>query len=216
MFRIYDTSYSAGEQILGYGVGNTSGNGTGFNIATDGTRGIRLNFCDGSVNYFEQSGTIFTNSTWHHVCIVNKLSSSTTDIYVDVTTTSPTVSRGVDPGALQGATDDFVIGEPVPEYGDFGYGNFTGRLAHVSFWTTELTGTEVLSMHDDSTCPSDVQTASLKVFVPLIASPATESAQSLSITTNGDPTLVSDPTLPSCGGGGSVNFMPILTEIIGY
>lgn len=200
--KVYSTSLGDYQAIFGYGNGKDSNNGRGFMLATWESGALVFYSLAGADAFVDFSGVVLSSATWHWICVVDSPSSTAVNVYVDYASDGADLTTAVDPPTAPTSTDDFYVSETIPEATGLGYSNFVGRQVYVAYWTKALTTTQIESIHDDSTCPTDIEAASLKVWLPLTASPATEGAQSLSVTTNGDPTLVSDPTLASCGGGG--------------
>lgn len=217
-FWAWDNSWTAGHEIVGYGNGVDSSNGRGWNIVVTGTRALRVNQPSaGLTNQGSSANNIVSNSTWHHLCFVNKPSSFEIDLYIDATDDTADHTYSIGNGDTQSSTDDFYVAGVMPEYTGAGYVNASIHLAHVAYWTVALTASEVGDLADKSTCPADIESSNLEVFLKLTEGTVVDSSDNaFSVTENGNPVLESNLTgLPSCSSG-STNFMPILTEIMGY
>lgn len=192
---LYASSWNAGTQIVSYGTGSARGFSFSFH-STDSIRG-RV-FITGPLQN-ELAG--FTTSTWYHFCFTHA-SGGGWKWYVDAT--DATADRTDSDGATYinpNSTDDFVIAGPLASDGaGNGYGAF--RAAHVAYWNTELSGPQVASMADKSTCPTSVAASNLKIFVPEVDGTTTdESGSGFTVTESGSPGTGTAPSGLPCSFG---------------
>lgn len=200
-FWIFDTSFAGGEEIIGYGNGRDSNAARGVQFTTNSGGTIRVNHGDGATTFAATSTNTLSTSTWHHVCWTRN-GNADNKWWFDATNATADETESIDPPVSANSTDDFYAAGLTPEYTGFGYTLLTGRLAHVAYWNVVLTGAEIASLADKSTCPSSVQSSALKVFLKLTATPVIDSALGTTVVENGNPALESNapPSLPSCGG----------------
>lgn len=199
---IYLNTCNDGDVLFGYGNGKDSSAGRGWELAFTSGCGIRWDNYEGVNAYNDFYASTLSTATQYHICFVRE-DTWNNKIYIDATDSTADDTLIIDPPTVQNSTDDFKLGETLDNHTGFGRTNFDGKLAHVAYWTSALSGAQVASMANKSTCPSDVDSANLKVFLPGTADPMTEDAQSLTVTTNSAPVFTSnDPTGLPCGGGG--------------
>lgn len=193
--------------VVSYGNGIDSSAGRGFEISTKTDGRLRFDTWAGGVNNQSSTTVTLSDATQHHVCWTRN-GVFTNKFYLDATNATADDTLSIDAGTVQDSTDDLAVGQPMAALTGYGRSNLTGRVAHVAYWDVELTGAEVASLADKSTCPTAVQASNLKVFLPLTATPATETAQALSVTENGNPTFqTDDPTGLPCASTSNLLFL---------
>jgi hypothetical protein len=211
---VYNASWDDGETIFAYGNGIDSSAGRGFSLTTETDGSLRIDYWDGSTANNAFPSATMSDATWHHLCLV-RVNTGDNFIYLDATDSTPDSDEAIDPPAAPNSTDDFWIAQDAPATTGFGRANAAFRAVHVGYWNVALSGAEVASLADKSTCPTAVQASNLKVFVRGNVDPAVDdSGNGLTVTTNGGPTLVADPSGLPCGGSASI--IPLLTESWGY
>lgn len=194
---IYPDNITNGDALISYGNGNDSSAGRGFELAIGNASGnIRLDHTGGTGGTF--SAGALTAGTWHQFCVRAQTGTFEHDLFFGAVS-SRTAFLSLDRPTAQNSTDDFQIGQTAPDHTIFGRTFFDGRFAHVAYWDTSLSDAEIASYLDKSTCPTDIQSANLKVFLPGTADPMTEEAQSLTVTTISAPVFTAnDPTGLPC------------------
>lgn len=199
---IKSVTWQDGAAVVGYGNGTDSSAGRGWMLRTKDTGALRMEFYSGSTVYFEDSPTMSANA-WHHLCFVRH-SLFGNSWYIDDTDATPEANVAIDPGTSPNSTDDMYIAQPIPARTGAGYVNFNGQLEHVGYWIDNLTGAEVLSMADKSTCPTAVDSGDLEAFIYLSdgQSPIIDSSSNgFTVTEGGNPTQNSGPGSLPCGAG---------------
>lgn len=159
-FWIKCSSFSVDNAIVGYGKGNDT-SGTGWAI-TVGDTGGKLKLTNFSANGASTSTAGMSTGAWHHVAFVRGGTFDNT-WYLDGSTNG---SPALDAPDAQGATDDFVVGQSVPEASAKGWTALNNcDLAHIAYWSNDLTSGQIASIADKSTCPSDIDSTNLEVFL---------------------------------------------------
>ncbi len=200
-FWLYCPTFDDDETLIGYGNGTDSSAGRGFSISTLTTGALRIDYWDGGTANNAFPSTTMSDATWYHVALV-RVNTADNFLYVNATDGVADNDEAIDPPAAPNSTDDFWVAQDVPAATGFGRGNAACNITQVAYWNIALSGSEIQSIANKSTCPTAIQASNLKVFAEGDALPLVESAQALSVTTNGDPALVSDPSGLPCGGGG--------------
>lgn len=198
---VYPDNITTGDVLLSYANGNDSSAGRGTEMVISNSSGnIRLDNNDGGVaNVGTFSSGALTAGSWQRFCVRAQTGTFEHDLFYGAVS-SRTDFISIGRPAAQNSTDDFQIGQTAPDHTNFGRTFFDGRFAHVAYWNTSLSDAQIASYLDKSTCPTDIQSANLKVFLPGTADPMTEEAQSLTVTTISAPVFASDdPTGLPCG-----------------
>jgi hypothetical protein len=207
-----DSLAAGDETIIAYGNGKDSAQGRGWTLKH--TSGGTLAFAgfDGNDQYNEDRTSVLSTSSDTHVCLVIGATIWDGAIYVNGTQSGGTFYTG---NIAQSSTDPFSVAKSIPNQG---FLRWNGKMAHVAYWTTNLSGAQIGSLADKSTCPADVESASLEIWLPLTDNPATDqSSNAFTVTTESSPSLVSHFSgLPACGASGSTSIIPLLTEVWGY
>lgn len=204
-FYFYDDTFTDLADVINYG---TRGS-TGFRVHEKSDKLSIRHYLPGS--QWVDFPTMST-STWYHICITH--TGSTTKVYLDATDATADVDTGADSYVVQTSSDDFYVGKVMPS-DDWGTVNGSFRTAYVAYWAgVALSGAEVASLADKSTCPTSVQAASLEVFLPMTESGSVtdESGNGLTVVEEGNPTGNSNPTGLPCSFGAADN-LPLLQAI---
>lgn len=185
-----------------------AGDGSIVSYATGGAQGWALHEDDDSCTLKFRAfapGTEFASlavaeNAWNHICLA-KSSGSGFKWYINATDATADQSDAFDPHTPI-STDDFIVGGPPPsDPAGTGFGSF--RIAHLAYWNTELSGAQIATLADKSTCPTAVSAANLKLFLKETDSPRVDSSSSaFTVVESGSPTTGADPGGLPCGGGG--------------
>lgn len=208
-----DDSFTESHSIVSYGTGAAQG----FAIhEQDDTGTIRFRaFAPGT----EFADFVVGEGAWHHLCLA-KTSGSSVKWYLDATNATADQTDAFDPFDPI-STDDFLVAAPPPSDPA---GNVLGafRTAHIAYWSTELTGSEIASIADKTTCPTDVQSGSLEIFITEIDGDTTDqSSNGFTVAEVGSPGNDTDPGGLPCAAGPtptptpSVLYFPVLKAVGG-
>lgn len=215
------STFVDGETVAYYGNGTDSSAGRGFSLDEqndDASHGkVKMRMVNGA------SGTVMTTpqlttNTWYHICWVGR-GSPDSQVYIDATDATPDGTTDTDAFAAENSTDDIVIGTTFPASTGIGANDSAAKVAHFGMWNIALTGAQVASMADKSTCPTAVQAANLKVFMALDAagSGTTTDSNAWTYTESGNPTTDAGPGgLPCGGGGGTGGTVESTLKAMGY
>lgn len=203
-----------GVALFAYGNGADSSGGRGFSLVVTNTGMLKAIIWDGGDGYNcynDPSPTLLSSSTDYHICIV-VTSGTNCKLYING---SEEADNGV-ANTSANSTDDFLVGEPIPN-ADYGIAYFGGKITQVALWNAALSEANIDSMADKSTCPTDVESGSLQVFLKHAASPATDSsANAFTVSTGSAPSLVADPSGLPCGAASTYAIIPILKSLGDY
>lgn len=186
--------------LFSYGKGISGSTGTGWDIILKTDMTIRWNSYSGGSNSQGTTSATLTAGSWQHVCLVRE-GLFAHKVYIDATDSTADATLAIDPATIQASTDDFTIGKAIAN--DFaGYANYTGGMAHVVYYDAALTGAEVASLANKSTCPNAVAThsANLQIFTKMTSGAAVtdSSANAFTITESGNPTDDAGPGSLPC------------------
>lgn len=199
---VYASSWTDFQSLVAYGNGPGSSAGRGWQIVTLSTGALRIqDYVGGATVENDSTSATMSAAAFHHVCVTQ--SGTAVKFYFDSTGGTASSTLSLDSPAVQNSTDDLIVGQTVPS-DNIGWFDLNAQVSQVAYWDTALTGAQVASMADKSTCPSAVATSNLQAFLKLSeATVVDSSANAFSVTQNGNPALVSDPSGLPCGGGGS-------------
>lgn len=198
-----DANPSNNEDMIGYGNGPDGAAGRGFVIwlQTDGD--LHINNFNGSSAYGGNGTTALTTAAWNHICFQRN---GTFDnlFFINATDGLKDDDLAVDAPAAPNSTDEFYIADVFPNYAGPGRSHSDGKYAHVAHWNAVLTGPEIASLADKTACPSDVQSASLQIFVPLMSATPTEVKNGFTVSVQDAPVLTANvPSGLPCQTGAS-------------
>jgi len=202
------SAFNDSQTVAYYGNGTDSAAGRGFvveEINIDATTGkLRALMFNGATSTDIVSPTLTIN-TFYHICFVLQETPDSL-IYLDATDGLSDVSNDTDAWTIQNSTDDFVSGGVLPSRTGAGATEANSTVVFLSYWNTALTGPQIASMADKTTCPTAVASSNLKVFMKLltIGSGTESSTNAFSYTETGNPTTVSDPAGLPCSTSGGV------------
>jgi len=197
-FWIYSTSWQDGAAIVGYGLGRDT-TGRGWQIVTQTTGALRIqDYIGGGVAENDNTGAAtLSTSAWHNVCVTK--SGTSVKFYFDATDATADATVGLDDPAVQNSTDDFYVGQTLPEATGEAWLDLNAQMTQVAYWDTALTGAQVASIADKTTCPTAVAAANLQIFLQMTSGTVTDtSANAFTVTENGGPSTVSDPSGLPC------------------
>jgi hypothetical protein len=200
-----DASPPGDAVLFGYGKGTASSTGTGWDIVLRSDLKIRWNGYDAGSAFNSVSSVALTAGTWQHACFVRE-GLFAHKIYINATDATADDTLAIDAGAAILSTDDFVVGKPLAN--DFsGYDNYRGKMAHEVYYDAAITGAEVASLADKSTCPDAIAThsANLQIFLPMTSGSAVtdSSSNAFTVSESGAPSDDSGPGGLPCSGGGT-------------
>lgn len=182
--------------MYSYGNGYDLAAARGFLLAIQTNCQLKM-YSGAGVGYASATGApAVATSTWQHICWTHS-SLAANSIWIDATNATADLTVNLADPTIQSATDDFGVFFASDNSSAAEWQQFKGYASQVAYWNTELTGAQIASIADKSTCPASVQTANLKVFLKLNDSPVAEFAQGLSMSTNGT-SQVADPTGLPC------------------
>lgn len=191
--------------LFGYGKGITGSAGTGWDIVLRTDMTLRWNGYSAGSNFNSASSVTLTAGSWQHVCFVRE-GLFAHKIYIDATDATADQTLAIDAGDAILSTDDFVVATALAN-DNASYANYTGGMAQVAYYDAALTGSEVASLADKSTCPDAVAThsANLQVFLKMTDGAAVDdsSANAFTVTEAGNPTDDTGPGSLACDSGGT-------------
>lgn len=185
---------AADNTMFSYGQGVDSSTARGWDAVQRSSGRLRRNHWYGTfaINTETSTGAL-TDGVWQHVCVTS--ASGTNKVYVNGTEIH---SGSLGSQDAQQATDDFIVALRTPLTSGYGYTDWPGEMAQVAYWDATLSGAQVTSLADKSTCPTSISPAP-QVFLKMDAVPAVDtSTNAFSVTQSGTPTLTSDPSGLPC------------------
>lgn len=140
--------------------GDGGGRGFAINSADSGCAGSDQLYVMSFVPALQSGAvTAVTTGTEYYITVTH--SGTSTKVYRNISSASATTTDTLDSPVIQNSTDDIYIGKPIA--GDpYGGTRVDGKVAEIGIWDVELTAAEVLSIHNQSTCFTAVQSAHLK------------------------------------------------------